>query len=81
MQQLLREQASLLKEADRLRTLSQAQQATIAQMQERQTALEQQVVILQTAAGQMDDKGKKQFEKRINQYLKDIDQVIAHLNQ
>jgi hypothetical protein len=27
----------------------------------------------------MDDKSKKEFEKRINGFIKDIDKVISHL--
>ena len=42
--------------------------------------LDQKVAILKTAAGNMDDKSKKEFDKKITGYIKDIDKVIAHLN-
>jgi len=43
--------------------------------------LQQQVSILKTAAGQMNETDKKAFEKNINQYLKDIDKCIALLSE
>jgi hypothetical protein len=43
--------------------------------------LEQQVSILKFAAGEMSEKDKKEFEKKINLYLKEIDKCIAFLGQ
>ena len=43
--------------------------------------LEQQVSILKFAVGNMDDIGKKLFEKNINQYIKDIDKCIGLLSE
>jgi hypothetical protein len=34
---------------------------------------------MKSASLQMDEKSKKEFEKRINGYIKDIDKVIGHL--
>ncbi|MBD0368004.1 MAG: hypothetical protein ICV53_18105, partial [Flavisolibacter sp.] len=45
------------------------------------TELHQQIAILKMAAGEMDTKDKKDFEKQINQYIRDIDKCIAHLSQ
>ena len=42
--------------------------------------LEIQTGILKASAGKMDEKEKQVFEKRINQYLKDLDKCMAMLN-
>jgi len=42
--------------------------------------LEVQTGILKASTGKMNDKEKHDFEKRINQYIKDIDKCIAMLN-
>ena len=43
--------------------------------------LEQQVIILRSAAGQMSDSDKKSFEKIINQYIREIDKCIGLLSE
>jgi hypothetical protein len=43
--------------------------------------LKQQVEILKYTNGEMDEGEKKQFEKRINGYLKEIDRCIAMLSR
>lgn len=43
--------------------------------------LKQQVSILKVSAGDMSEADKKEFEKRINGYLKEIDRCIAMLGQ
>jgi cell division septum initiation protein DivIVA len=72
-EQLLRENEKLKQEAAQLREQSEQGQQEIQ-------GLKEQMAILQTAAGNMNEEEKKAFEKRINQYIRDIDKVIAHLN-
>ena len=43
--------------------------------------LKQQVSILKVSAGDMSEADKKEFEKRINGYLKEIDRCIALLGE
>lgn len=47
----------------------------------RVTQLEQQVGILKSAAGQMNEADKKLFEKTIHQYIKEIDKCIGLLSE
>jgi hypothetical protein len=44
-------------------------------------SLSQKVNILQAASGHIDEKNKKELEKRINQYVKDIDKFIGMLSE
>jgi hypothetical protein len=80
LQHLLKLQEQLLRENEKLRLESQLQKERAAQSQDEIRNLKEQVAIMETATGNMDDASRKAFEKRINQYLRDIDKVIAHLN-
>ena len=46
-----------------------------------QQLLKQQVEILKYNTGEMDEEGKKQFEKRLTGYLKEIDRCITLLGE
>ena len=43
--------------------------------------MEQKINILKVASGQMNDKDQKEFEKRLNQYIKEIDKCIGLLSE
>jgi chromosome segregation ATPase len=43
--------------------------------------LEEKVAILKTATGQLNDPDKKEVEKRLNHYLKEIDRCITILSE
>ena len=47
---------------------------------EKIASLEMQTGILKSSAGKLNDKEKHDFEKRINNYIKDLDKCIAMLN-
>ncbi|HRE37062.1 MAG TPA: hypothetical protein PK977_02110 [Chitinophagaceae bacterium] len=79
LQQLLKNYAAMQKENAKLKEeLTDAQQKASAQ-QKVTDELKQQVSILKLSSGEMDEAEKKEFEKRINGYLKEIDRCIALL--
>lgn len=79
LQQLLKNYAAMQKENAKLKEeLTDAQQKATAQ-QKVTDELKQQVSILKLSSGEMDEAEKKEFEKRINGYLKEIDRCIALL--
>ncbi|MEI2738752.1 MAG: hypothetical protein V9F01_08200 [Chitinophagaceae bacterium] len=81
LQQLLKQHAALQKENSKLKEeLGSAQQKITAQ-QKNADELKQQVSILKVSAGDMNEADKKEFEKRINGYLKEIDRCITMLGQ
>lgn len=81
LQQLLKQYAALQKENGKLKAeLETAQQKWSAQ-QKVSDDLKQQVSILKLNAGEMSDADKKEFEKKINGYLKEIDRCIAMLGE
>jgi phage tail tube protein FII len=81
LQQVLKDYAALQKEnlrlkgeLDKNRTQSFAHQQNIEE-------LKQQVDVLKITSGDWDPNDKKEFEKRINSYIKEIDRCIALLSE
>ena len=70
---LQKENASLINELQQLKTNEQS-------LLEKINFLEMQTGVLKASAGTMTQQEKTNFEKRINQYLRDIDKCIAILN-
>lgn len=81
LQQLLKQYAALQKENSRLiQELASAQQK-ISAYQKNTDELKQQVSVLKLSTGEMSEADKKEFEKRINGYLKEIDRCITLLGE
>jgi len=68
LQQLLKKHAILQKENGWLR-------------QETLDNLKQQIDVLKYSGGEMSETDKKEFEKKINSYVKEIDRCIVMLSQ
>jgi len=81
LQQLLKQYQLLQKENERkaseLKELKESKENQSKQI----TELQQQVMILKSAAGEMKPADKKEFEKHINQYIKEIDKCIGLLSE
>lgn len=81
LQLLLKQHTALRKENSRLiEELKNANQKTSVQ-QKNVEELKQQVSVLKLNTGEMSEADKKEFEKRINNYLKEIDRCIALLSE
>ena len=80
LQQLLKKHAALKKENDNLKDdfnkLKQKEEAYKSTLHE----LDQKVNILKAASGQMTEIDQKEFEKKINGYIKEIDKCIGLLS-
>jgi predicted nuclease with TOPRIM domain len=81
LQQLLKQQARLKKENDRLQMQLEDYKKQTEGYQQKINELSDQVGILKLAGGDMSQKDKKDFERKINQYIKEIDKCIAFLGQ
>ena len=81
LQQLLKEYSSLQKENHRLeKELAKSnEQSNLHQQQS--YALKQQVEVTKISSGNWNDKDKKEFEKRISSYVKEIDRCIVLLSE
>ena len=71
---LQKENLRLKEELDKNRSQSFTHQQTIED-------LKQQVDVLKISSGDWEEGDKKEFEKRINSYIKEIDRCIALLSE
>ncbi len=81
LQQLLKNYSALQKENDRLKQELEKDHKEAKEQQKKIEELKQQADILRLNAGEMTDVDKKEFEKRINSYLREIDRCIVLLSE
>ena len=81
LQQLLKQYLMLQKVNEKLREEVKQLQENKEQQLERIDQLQIQVSLLKAASSQMNEEDKKVFEKKINQYIKDIDKCITMLSE
>ncbi|HPZ87635.1 MAG TPA: hypothetical protein PLQ32_06005 [Flavihumibacter sp.] len=78
---LQRQQQQLQRDNDRLQAQLNIYQEKDQLLQQRSGELERQLELARATRPQMTEKDRQALEKRINQYLKDIDKCIALLNE
>lgn len=81
LQQLLRQYNRLEKENENLKEELEATKKNEGNTQNKIEDLQQQVAILKMAAGEMSDKDKKIFDRKLAQYVKEIDRTIGYLSE
>jgi regulator of replication initiation timing len=81
VQGLLRKQATLEKENEKLRAELDRRSSVEAELKQKVRQLEEQVNVVKLSSGKMDDASRKAFEKQLNQYIKEIDRCIAMLSE
>ena len=81
VQQLLKQHIALQKENQSLKDELDGLKKEASQFRENSETLKQQVEILKYSNGEMTEEDKKQFEKRINTYIKEIDRCITMLSR
>ena len=81
LQQMLKQFEWIKKEKEKLfLELKQLKQREL-EYHEKISSLEQQVMILRATGGKMEEPDKKELEKRLNGYLKEIDRCITMLSE
>lgn len=81
LQQLLKQHSAARRENEKLKAELGMAQEKLSLQQLYLDELRQQVSILKLNAGGMNDRDKKEIEKKINSYLKEIDRCIALLGE
>ncbi|WP_276501077.1 hypothetical protein [Terrimonas pollutisoli] len=81
VQQLVKQHSVLQKENLSLKEELAMVKKEASEAKENSNTLKQQVEILRYSNGEMAEEDKKQFEKRINGYLKEIDRCITMLSR
>jgi cell division septum initiation protein DivIVA len=77
LQQLIKQHHELQKENSQLKKELERSAKQSSNHQQTIDALRQQVEVLKISSGNWDEQDKKEFEKRINHYIKEIDKCIA----
>ena len=77
LQQLIKQHHELQKENSQLKKELERSAKQSSQHQQTIETLKQQVEVLKISSGNWDEQDKKEFEKRINHYIKEIDKCIA----
>lgn len=81
LQVLLREYSTLQKENTALKEQLEKSDKQTKLLQTNIDELRQQVNVLKLNAGDMSEADKKEFEKKINAYIKEIDRCITLLSE
>ena len=81
LQLLLKQYRAVQKENEKLKSALADSKKEQADNLRQIEALEQKVAVLKTATNNLDEDDKKELEKRINTYLKEIDRCIAVLGE
>jgi len=80
LQLLLKKYSALKKENENLKDLLKKSNQNEEEYKSVLHDLDQKVNILKAASGQMNENDKRAFEKKINQYIKEIDKCIGLLS-
>lgn len=81
LQQVLQQYQVLQKDNDRLTKELRELKARDALQAKKIEELEIKMAALKTATGQLDEVDKKELDKRLHQYIREIDRCIAMLSQ
>ncbi len=81
LQQLLKQHNRLQKENEKLKDELQQAKSTEKLTGQKLEEFQQQISIMKIATGEMREKDKKDFERKINNYIKEVDKCISFLSQ
>lgn len=81
LQRVLQQYQVLQKDNDRLQKELKELKAKDALQARKVEELEIKIAALKTATGQLDEADKKELDKRLHQYIREIDRCIAMLSQ
>jgi len=81
IQQLLKQYSLLQKENQKLKAELSDARSLLKQKDEQVEMTMLRLEVLKASKGEMTDEEKKSFQKKINQYLKEIEKCIAFLNE
>ena len=80
MQQILKQKEQLQKENDKLKKQLQISEVALQSQRDLNNSLSQKITALHSTGSNLDEESRKEFDRKINQYIKDIDKVITQLN-
>lgn len=78
---LIKAYRSVLKDNERLRDELEKKTAAENKLREQSKLMEQQLNMLKATSGQLDEQAKKDLQKQLNHYIKEIDRCITMLGE
>ena len=78
---LIKAYRSVLNENERLKEELQKKTAAENKLREQSRIMEQQLNMLKATSGQLDEQAKKDLQKQLNHYIKEIDRCITLLGE
>jgi hypothetical protein len=81
LQQLLKQQQAIQKENGALKSTIKELRNSLQLKDQRLEEFDQQKMVKQINNGNLDESEKKDLEKKLNQYIREIDRCIAMLNE
>ncbi len=81
IQQVLRRYRLLQKDNERLQLHLRKLEDKNKQLASQVETLQQQVLVLKAGNGQMDAADKKELERRINHYIREVNKCITYLSE
>ena len=81
LQQLLKQQQAVQRENSTLKATIKELRNNIQLKDQRLEEFDQQKMVKQINNGNLGDSEKKELEKKLNQYIREIDRCIAMLNE
>ncbi len=81
VEHLLKRYASLQKENDKLKDELNLIKLKEKEKDEQLKLLSLRIEVLKASKGEMNEEDKKSFEKKINQYLKEVEKCISFINE
>ena len=78
---LIKAYRSLTTENEKLKAELEKKTEAEARLKEQSRLLEQQLNMLKASSGQLDEQAKKDLQKQLNHYIKEIDRCISLLGE
>jgi DNA-binding ferritin-like protein len=78
---LIKAYRSVIKENERLKEDLEKKTAAETKLREQTKLMEQQLNMLKATSGQLDEQAKKDLQKQLNHYIKEIDRCISMLGE
>jgi molybdenum-dependent DNA-binding transcriptional regulator ModE len=79
LSKLMRNYRALEKEHEKVRSELERRVAAEEELRARYAALEQQLAMLKASSGETDELSRKELERKLNMYIREIDRCIALL--
>jgi hypothetical protein len=79
LSKLIRNYRALEKEHDKVKSELERRVAAEEELRTKYAALEQQLALLMASSGETDEQGRRELERKLSLYIREIDRCIALL--